>query len=235
MTYCRCDAAGSDFVLQDYHQIRTCTEEYFEREGDTPLGMGWPNVPDAERRFDVMLEGIPRSGCPIKLLDFGCGTGHLYEHLVTRKQTDIEYYGIDLSSKFIETASHKHPDVSFIQGDVLTQPDILGFYDFAVINGVFTSKCEMSFEAMLAFVKRILSLLFRHVRNGLAFNAMSKQVDWERDDLFHLPLDTIAQFLCQSLSRDFVIRNDYGLYEYTTYVYRHDPDTQATGSESGNH
>ncbi len=49
---------------------------------------------------------------------------------------------------------------------------------------------------------------------------MSKQVDWERDDLFHLPLDQMADFVCGNLSRNFVIRNDYGLYEYTTYVYR---------------
>jgi hypothetical protein len=48
---------------------------------------------------------------------------------------------------------------------------------------------------------------------------MSKHVDWEREDLFHLPFDTLAAFLKQELSGNFVIRNDYGLYEYTTYVY----------------
>ena len=48
---------------------------------------------------------------------------------------------------------------------------------------------------------------------------MSKQVDWERDDLFHLPLDLLADYLTRNLSRHFVIRNDYGLYEYTVYVY----------------
>ena len=40
-----------------------------------------------------------------------------------------------------------------------------------------------------------------------------------RDDLFHLPLDLLAEFLDTLLSRHFVIRNDYGLYEYTVYVY----------------
>jgi hypothetical protein len=49
---------------------------------------------------------------------------------------------------------------------------------------------------------------------------MSKQVEWERDDLFHLPFDVMASFLAERLSRRFVIRHDYGLYEYTTYVYR---------------
>lgn len=31
-------------------------------------------------------------------------------------------------------------------------------------------------------------------RRGLAFNVMSKQVDWERDDSFHLPMDVFASF-----------------------------------------
>jgi hypothetical protein len=30
----------------------------------------------------------------------------------------------------------------------------------------------------------------------------------------------LARILIRSLTRNFVIRNDYGLYEYTTYVYR---------------
>jgi hypothetical protein len=49
---------------------------------------------------------------------------------------------------------------------------------------------------------------------------MSKQVDWERDDLFYLSLDDLAKCLTSQVTRNFVIRNDYGLYEYTAYVYR---------------
>ena len=77
----------------------------------------------------------------------------------------------------------------------------------------------MKHDEMLNFVQQVLKLLFGRVKYGIAFNAMSKQVDWERDDLFHLPLDSIASFLCSELSRNFVIRNDYGLYEFTTFVY----------------
>ena len=47
-----------------------------------------------------------------------------------------------------------------------------------------------------------------------------KQVDWEKDFLFHLPLDTLAFFLTKELTRNFIIRNDYGLYEYTVYLYK---------------
>lgn len=49
---------------------------------------------------------------------------------------------------------------------------------------------------------------------------MSKQVDWERDDLFHVAFDSLAVFLASEVSRHFLIRHYYELYEYTVYVYR---------------
>jgi len=49
---------------------------------------------------------------------------------------------------------------------------------------------------------------------------MSKQVDWEVETLFHVPLDDISKFLSKKITRNFVIRNDYGLHEYTVYLYK---------------
>jgi hypothetical protein len=49
---------------------------------------------------------------------------------------------------------------------------------------------------------------------------MTKHLDWERPDLFHLPFDATAEFVTKELTRNYVFRSDYGLYEYTTYIYR---------------
>jgi hypothetical protein len=88
------------------------------------------------------------------------------------------------------------------------------------MNGVFTEKRGLSQQEMLAYFEALVAAAFRKAGAGLAFNVMSKQVDWERDDLFHLPFDALAGFLASRISRNFVIRHDYGLYEYTVYVYR---------------
>jgi hypothetical protein len=58
------------------------------------------------------------------------------------------------------------------------------------------------------------------VRVGLAFNAMSAHVDWTRDDLFHWPYDELFAFLRARVTRHAAIRADYGLFEYTAYLYR---------------
>ena len=88
------------------------------------------------------------------------------------------------------------------------------------MNGVFTEKRQLSFAEMFGYLKDTLRVVFPKVRIGLTFNVMSKTVAWERDDLFHLPLDDLAAFVTTELSRHFIVRNDYGLFEYTVYVYK---------------
>jgi SAM-dependent methyltransferase len=155
------------------------------------------------------------------LLDFGCGAGHLYESMIRRGIRDIRYSGLDLSERFVGLCRSKHPGVDFHRLDVLeADPETLPRFDYVVASGVFTAKRELPFEEMLAYFERLVARLFAMAGVGIAFNVMSSHVDWERDDLFHLPVDTVARFLTSRVTRHFVVRNDYGLYEYTVYAYR---------------
>jgi SAM-dependent methyltransferase len=154
------------------------------------------------------------------LLDFGCGASHLYEYLRREGIEGIEYSGLDLSESFVRLSRSKFPDRPYYCVDILDDDVTLPRFDYAVMSGVFTEKRELAWEEMLGYFKRVLSKVFALVDHGLAFNVMSKHVDWEREDLFHLPFDVLADFLTKEVSRNFVLRGDYGLYEYTAYVYR---------------
>jgi hypothetical protein len=76
---------------------------------------------------------------------------------------------------------------------------------------------------MSYFFIKIIKKLFNSSKKGLAFNVMSSLVEWERDDLFHVSMEKVAKLIKEHLSDNFVIRNDYGLYENTIYVY-HKPN-----------
>ena len=76
------------------------------------------------------------------------------------------------------------------------------------------------YNEMYNFMTNVLLKLWGKTNKGISFNVMSKLVDWERDDLFHVSMDEICLFLKNNLSRNFIIRNDYKLYEYTIYVYK---------------
>lgn len=205
-----------------YLSIVAHYEDCLAKHGDTYLGVDWPNREDALKRYCVMLDVIRLAapGQQIKLLDFGCGASHLYEYMLNRGLKNIEYAGLDLSAKFVRLSQRKFPANNYYCLDVLDEQASLPQFDYVVMNGVFTEKRELPFAEMFAYFKRLVTRVFANARNGVAFNVMSKQVDWERDDLFHLPLDRLADFLTKELSRNFVVRNDYGLYEYTTYVYK---------------
>jgi len=195
-------------------------ESCLEQHGDSHLGVDWPKADDVATRHRVMLELIKSDRERVSLLDFGCGAAHLNEYIVEKGLKNIEYAGLDLSEKFVRLAQSKFPQNRFFCMDLLDDGSSLPSFDYIVLNGVFTEKLELSFDEMLAYFKQLIARVFAYAEIGIAFNVMSKHVDWEREELFHLPFDTLAEFLKKELSRHFVFRNDYGLYEYTTYVYR---------------
>ncbi len=210
--------------MENYLNIVQHYEDCLEKFGDTHRGVDWPNKEDMEKRFQVMLEiqkfdPVPVN-YPVSLLDFGCGTAQLLDYLHTNSPGNWDYSGLDISPKFIDVCQKKFPHTAFYCADVLKEPGIIPNADYIVMNGVFTEKRALSFEEMYSYFTRVMETTFPFANRGIAFNAMSTAVDWERDDLFHLPLDRLTKFLTTRLSRDFIIRNDYGLYEFTTYIYK---------------
>ena len=204
-----------------YQHISARCESYFDRFGDNFRGVGWTkSQQEVDTRYRAMLDVVRQDESSlVSLLDFGCGLSHLYEYIRKHQLDFIEYSGLDISERFIQLSRKKFPQIQYHHLDVLVDDSALGEYDYIILGGVFNSKCDFTFDEMFDYFRTVLGVMFPHARRGLAFNVMSKQVDWERDDLFHLPMDSLASFLASEISRDFVIRHDYGLYEYTTYVY----------------
>jgi SAM-dependent methyltransferase len=167
--------------------------------------------------LQVIREGSPPE---VSLLDFGCGASHLYEYMRQRQMPGISYAGLDISEQFIALCRRKFPHLAYYCLDILEEAGDLPSFDYIVMNGVFTEKRELAYEDMLSYFTQMVEAVFQKARRGMAFNVMSSHVDWTRDDLFHLPFDVLAGFLVDRIGRDFVIRNDYGLYEYTVYAYR---------------
>jgi SAM-dependent methyltransferase len=206
---------------QNYLKIIAHYEDCLEKYGDTHLGVDWPNPTDALTRYQVMLDVIRQKTLPsVSMLDFGCGVSHLYDYILAKGLNTIEYSGLDISEKFIDFSKKKHPGVNYYCMDILESSTPLPLFDYIILNGVFTEKRELSHDEMWEYFRQVVLKVFKLAKSGISFNVMSSHVDWERDDLFHLPMDKLAAFLVKEVSRDFIIRNDYQLYEYTTYVYR---------------
>jgi SAM-dependent methyltransferase len=209
-------------MKKKYSKIIEHYEDCLQKHGDTHLGVDWPNAEDVSKRYKVMLDIIRfnEENSDASLLDFGCGTAHLLEYIHDNKMAQLSYSGLDISRKFVDVAQAKYPENTFYCIDILETPDLLPQFDYIVMNGVFTEKRELTFDEMWTYFTKMIAIVYEKCNKGFAFNVMSKNVDWEREDLFHLSYDLLSDFLCKNLSRHHIIRNDYGLYEYTVYVFK---------------
>ena len=208
-----------------YKEIYRHYESKFEAFGPNAKGMDWPDEADLVRRFEVMLrpsvEFSQVYGVPPRILDLGCGVGLFYDFLQDRREDFADLYrGIDISPLMIDAAKALRPAASFQCVDILDHTDFIQSCDVVFMNGVLTEKISLSQKEMTDFATSLISRAWELSEYALCFNVMSKHVDWEREDLFHWSFDELYQFLKEKISPHVVIRSDYGLYEYTAYVYR---------------
>ena len=210
---------------KEYLKIVKHYENCFDQYGDSAKGVDWPTEKGANLRYQVMLDVIKFSNMKDhfstpSILDFGCGTSGLYEFIIKSGLSDVKYSGLDLSEKYINKAKQKYPKNDYYRVDLLSEHSQLPSFDFVIANGVFTEKRELNFEDMWEYFQRMMLKIYPLARKGIAFNVMSKSVDWERWDLFHVSTDLMVDFIVSNFNRNFIIRNDYGLYEYTIYLYK---------------
>lgn len=208
--------------------LKTFDRKYsaaMSEHGVTPQGVLWPNAGDLAARFEVLtgLLGLDRYTAerPMRLLDLGCGPGFLLDWLALNGLLDrVDYTGVDVLESTIAPARRRWPGQKFELRDVRDQPFGPDEFDACLICGVFTVRFDNSYERTIAFAHETLRSIWPSVKFGLAFNVMSKHVDWERDDLFHWPLDDLVGYCKQTLSRHVALRLDYGLWETSALVQK---------------
>jgi SAM-dependent methyltransferase len=206
-----------------YHSLVRFVEALHAEHGDTHRGLGYPKEEGFDVRYRVYLDLIRGewAGQPCTLLDVGCGTARLLDLINSSARSEIRYSGVDLSPQLIATCRKKHPEAEFICGDPFELKEIWAARpDYVIFGGIFTLRLQMSVEEMTDYMVDLLRLAFTNCERGIAFNVMSHHVDWERDDLFHVPFDRMAEILQANFCRHYLFRADYGLYEYTVYLYR---------------
>lgn len=210
-------------MREDIRKLTAVYEDSLKRVGVTPQGVLWPNAPDLAKRFAVLLEPLnlgpePRER-PWRLLDLGCGPGFLLDYLAENDlMGQVAYTGVDVMESTIELARSRWPDQRFELRDIRDAPFARDSFDFAMLAGVITARFACSYAEMVQFAGATLETIWPSVQFGLSFNVMSKHVDWERDDLFHWPLDDIVAFCKARLSRHVSLRLDYGLWEASVIV-----------------
>ena len=183
----------------------------------------WRKMEKVWLRFKVitsLMPGWERSS----ILDYGCGNGLFYRFLASEGFKGY-YEGWDASRRMIDTASILYPHARFKVVDIIELNDDMlegsERFDYVVVSGVFYIKARDKNDKLHGeWVRRILVRLWKLVEKGLVFNCMSEYVDFRNPELYYCSIAEITNFVVNNLSRYFVLRHDYGLYEYTVAVYK---------------
>lgn len=212
-------------MRDDVRTVTAVYEESLRKHGAVPQGVYWPSASDLAKRFRLQLvEAGIETASPerrLRVLDLGCGPGLLLDYLEANGWLDrVDYTGVDVVASTIEIARQRWPDRRFDVRDLRDQPYPPEAFDACVMCGVFTGRPGIGYDEMVNLVRSTLSAVWPSVSHCLVFNTMAKHVDWERDDLFHWPLDEAMAVCKADLSRHVRIRLDYGLWETTFVVLR---------------
>lgn len=196
-------------------------EKCLFNHGISPKGLDWPNMTDLAKRFKIMLDVSHNRSENYSIIDLGCGVGFLLDYLLYNDllKNIKEYIGVDISLEILHVARKRWPNHTFLNNNILTS--VIPYKaDYVLMNGVFTEKQTLTHKKMKEYMEDTLIKAFELANIGISFNVMSNFVDWKRQDLFHLSIDEITEFVSKNISRHFKIVHDYGLYEYFVYVYK---------------
>jgi SAM-dependent methyltransferase len=148
--------------IDDYRRLIGAWEDGVRRYGASPRALGWPTNVSLVTHYDVMLDIARRETSGFSLLDLGCGTGLLLDYLQARTDLPpIEYRGIDVSPVIIAAARQQWPQHDFEVRDVITSPLPDACVDYTIIDGVCTTKAELSHAEMEAFAKTLMTAASR--------------------------------------------------------------------------
>ncbi|MCZ8312837.1 MAG: class I SAM-dependent methyltransferase [Magnetospirillum sp.] len=204
----------------DMRALERHYSELFRKHGDTPAATQQRDRETQERRMGRLCEIAP-DVAQARILDFGCGAGHLLH--VLRRDFDFcgRFTGYDLSLPHIEAARTKFPDAVFERRDIL-EVGIEGRFDYAFVNGTFNNLIADNW----GFVTEVLATLYGACDRGVAFNLLSSYVDYNDTGLYYAEPERIFAHCKREITPLVTLRHDYRLkpgvipYEFTVYLHR---------------
>jgi len=189
--------------------------------GATARGVDWNGEAGQLARFAQLCKVIDPSADHFSLNDLGCGYGALLEYL-SGHRARCSYLGIDVSEEMISAARRRHADAAAARFIASCEPDRVA--DYGLASGIFNVRQNRSNDEWAGYLRDVLDVLDRTSRYGFAFNCLTSYSDEDRKRSYLYYADPCRIFdLCKRrYSREVALLHDYGLFEFTVVVRKHD-------------
>ena len=153
------------------------------------------------------------------LLDLGCGRGDLFNYLTDMRSINtFEYLGCDVNLNFIEYASKRFDNINtcnFMHSQDDFPSKLEGnSYDFCVASGLLSSSFVTE-----DYRDNLLVSLYKICSKAMAFNLLTKDVDYEEEKYFYSEISDIIR-LFEPISTKIIISKNKYLYEKTITIIK---------------
>jgi len=194
----------------DYKHLHKFYEDALERYGEEDVrSVQWTSSFGQKRRFDILLGVEDVNGS--SLLDAGCGLGDLYA-LLTEKELNIDYTGIDIIPEFIKVAQKNFPETNFEIKDIL---EVEEKYDYVLASGALSFKVANNNE----HYKRVIKKMYEVANKAVAFNMLDNATHVDNGTYAAYHPKEIAGF-CSSFVEHIEVVIDYLPQDFTVYLYK---------------
>lgn len=206
----------------DTEYLKEFYKNEFSLHGDSHSSVRYASRESQWSRYDILTEISDLANKTI--LDYGCGTGHLLEYLNEKNTRIKDYIGVDLLPEFLEICKGKFSSATFLQN----LGDCKKPFDYGIISGTFNDALSNNRD----FWKQVISDLFLRCNDGIAFNMMSRYVDYENPKLYYEDPSYVLDFVKKNLSPFVTLRHDYLCkvdsipYEFSIYIYKKAKNTR---------
>jgi SAM-dependent methyltransferase len=168
-------------------------------------------------RFAALTAPFDLSGK--RILDFGCGLGHLCTFFRERGII-CDYVGVDIVDEFVVSNRKAFPDLEF--RTIENIDEISGEFDIVIASGVFNLHYMDDPAVNEVYVRNSIRKLFGLCREGLSMDFMTSHVDFQQDNAFHVDPAEILTFAIEHLGRRAIVNHSYMPFEFCLNVFKRD-------------
>lgn len=197
--------------------------DLFLKHGNAPMGTSSESLAHKDLRYRKIIECINLvEGDSVH--DVGFGLGAFYDFLDSRfSEGEINYSGSEVTLDYVEAVRKRVKGGPFLYRNLASE-DIANeiteeSYDYVVMSGVFHQIQETKIQDWEEYAQKLLANSFKLAKKALVFNFVSPYVEYKKVGIYYADINKLIEFINAKMSRFFVVRHDYALYEFTVVVF----------------
>ena len=200
----------------DLSKVENLYSESIKEFGIDAKSVGWGTKVKQDLRFDKLLSVIGESKS-FSINELGCGYGEMVKFCEHNNFNLNRYEGYDISKKMIEAASNYL--INYQNIHLYNLSEIKNKLNYTISSGIFNVKFDESIKNWEEYIKETLMKMFEKSDKGIAFNLLSKYVDYKSsNELFYADPMDYFEFCKKNMSKKVNLLHDYELYEWTITV-----------------